>query len=49
MFFAFPSMNEITAALGVVQMKRTPAIMEFKRNLALKYDQIFSDRVELPK
>ena len=42
-------MNEITAALGVVQMKRAPAIMKFKKGLASKYDQIFSDKVELPE
>jgi len=41
-------MNELTAALGLVQFKRLPKILEFKRALAAKYDAIFENRVRLP-
>lgn len=41
--------NEFTAALGIVQMERLPQILEWKRELARKYDQIFENRVELPE
>lgn len=41
--------NEFTAALGVVQMERLPEILEWKRNLAAKYDQIFENRVKFPE
>lgn len=40
--------NEVTAALGLVQFERLPEILEWKRNLAAKYDQIFPDRVKFP-
>lgn len=42
-------MNEVTAALGIVQLKYLPEILRWKRKLAVKYDKIFSDRVRLPK
>ncbi|MBI4978308.1 MAG: aminotransferase class I/II-fold pyridoxal phosphate-dependent enzyme [Spirochaetes bacterium] len=38
-------MNEFTAALGIVQLERLPAILEWKRELAAKYDAIFNRRV----
>jgi dTDP-4-amino-4,6-dideoxygalactose transaminase len=41
-------MNEVTAALGRVQLQRLPAILDFKRRLADKYDRVFTRRVELP-
>jgi perosamine synthetase len=41
-------MNEITAALGLVQLKRLPAILAEKRQLAAKYDRIFKNRVIFP-
>lgn len=41
-------MNEFTAALGLVQLARLPEILRWKRELAAKYDQIFSRRVRLP-
>jgi dTDP-4-amino-4,6-dideoxygalactose transaminase len=41
-------MNELTAALGLVQLKRLAKILEFKRALAKKYDAIFENRVHLP-
>lgn len=41
-------MNEVTAALGVVQMRRLPEILAWKRSLAQKYDQIFDRRVRFP-
>ena len=41
-------MNEVTAALGLVQLERLPRILEWKRKLALKYDHIFNNRVRLP-
>ncbi len=40
--------NEFTAALGIVQMERLPMILEWKKSLAEKYDQIFENRVKLP-
>ena len=42
-------MNEVTAALGVVQMDRLPTILKWKRELANKYDQIFKNRIKFPK
>jgi perosamine synthetase len=42
-------MNEITAAFGLIQLERLPMVLEWKRNLAAKYDQIFWKRVEFPK
>lgn len=41
-------MNEFSAALGLVQLRRLPAILAWKRALAAKYDQIFADRVRFP-
>lgn len=41
--------SEFTAALGIVQLEHLPAILQWKRNLAKKYDQIFEKRVLLPK
>lgn len=41
--------NEFTAALGIVQTERLPKILEWKRTLAKKYDQIFINRVILPE
>jgi len=42
-------MNEITAALGLAQAESLPAVLEWKRTLAAKYDQIFENRVRLPQ
>ncbi len=44
-------MSEIMAAFGIVQMERLPKILEWKRKLALKYDQIFdkTQRVVFPE
>jgi dTDP-4-amino-4,6-dideoxygalactose transaminase len=42
-------MNEITAAFGLVQLERLPAILEWKNNLAAKYDQIFENRIKFPE
>ena len=41
--------NEFTAALGIVQLERLPVILEWKRNLAEKFDRIFEKRVILPE
>lgn len=41
--------NEFTAALGIIQVERLPMILEWKRNLAKKYDQIFDNRVRFPE
>jgi perosamine synthetase len=42
-------MNEVTAALGIIQLKRLEEILQWKRDLALKYDQIFERRVRFPE
>lgn len=42
-------MNEITAALGIVQLERLPDILSWKRNLAKKLDNIFEQRVRFPE
>lgn len=42
-------MNEFTAALGIVQLEQLPLILEWKNELAFKYDQIFQNRVIFPK
>jgi perosamine synthetase len=42
-------MNEITAALGIIQLERLPKILEWKRNLANKYDKLFDHRIKLPE
>jgi dTDP-4-amino-4,6-dideoxygalactose transaminase len=41
--------NEFTAALGLVQLKRFPQILDWKRSLAIKYDQIFNRHITFPK
>ncbi len=41
--------SEFTAALGIVQLERLPKILEWKRELAGKYDQIFDRRVKFPE
>ena len=41
--------NEFTAALGIVQLERLPKILEWKRALARKYDEIFKNRVRFPE
>ena len=41
--------SEFTAALGIVQLEHLPAILEWKRNLARKFDQIFDNRVRFPE
>ena len=41
-------LSEFNAALGIVQMERLDYILEWKRALAKKYDQIFENRVKLP-
>lgn len=40
--------NEFTAALGIVQMERLSVILEWKRKLAKKFDQIFDKHVIMP-
>lgn len=42
-------MNEMTAALGVVQMENLPTILEWKRALAGKLDRLFERRVRFPE
>jgi len=42
-------LNEFSAALGVVQTQRLPKIIEWKRALAKKYDEIFDNRVKFPE
>lgn len=42
-------MNEMTAALGVVQLNRLNDILSWKRELAAKYDRIFDNRVRIPE
>ena len=42
-------MNEFTAALGLVQLERLPGILQWKRDLAAKYDQVFKNRVHMPE
>ena len=41
--------NEMTAALGIVQLEQANRILAWKRRLAAKYDQIFENRVRFPK
>jgi len=41
-------MNEMTAALGIVQLERLPEILLWKRRLAGKLDQIFKNRIYFP-
>lgn len=42
-------MNEVTAALGRVQLERLPEVLSWKRGLARKYDEIFQRTVNLPE
>lgn len=42
-------MNEVTAALGIIQLQRLPMILRWKRNLAKKYDKIFERRINFPE
>lgn len=42
-------LSEFSAALGIVQMERLDNILEFKRELAKKYDEIFDNRVRFPE
>lgn len=42
-------MNEVTAALGLVQLERLPIILEWKKRLAEKFDQIFENRIKFPQ
>lgn len=42
-------LNEFSAALGIVQVERLDRILEFKRELAEKYDEIFDNRVKFPE
>lgn len=42
-------MNELTAALGIVQLERLPEILSWKRKLAEKYDRIFEKTVKFPE
>ena len=42
-------MSEWSAALGLVQLERLPKILQWKRALAAKYDQIFENRVRFPE
>lgn len=41
-------MNEVTAALGIVQLSRMSEILTWKKDLAVKYDRIFERRVLFP-
>jgi len=41
-------MNEMTAALGILQMKRLPEILAWKHSLAEKFDRVFERRVIFP-
>lgn len=42
-------LSEFNAALGIVQMERLNRILDWKRELASKYDQIFDKRVKFPE
>lgn len=42
-------LSEFSAALGIVQLERLPKILDWKRRLAEKYDQIFENRVRFPE
>lgn len=41
-------LSEFNAALGIVQLERLERILDWKRQLARKYDEIFDNRVNLP-
>lgn len=42
-------MSEFSAALGILQTERLPQIIEWKRRLAKKYDDIFINRIRFPE
>ncbi len=42
-------LSEFNAALGIVQMERLQDILNWKRELAAKYDQIFDNHVIIPE
>ena len=42
-------MSEFVAALGIVQLERLQHILDWKRELAAKYDQIFEKRLRMPE
>lgn len=42
-------MNDVTAALGLVQLEQMPEILRWKRALAAKYDAIFERTVDFPE
>lgn len=42
-------LSEFSAALGIVQLERLPQILDWKRRLAAKYDQIFENKVRFPE
>lgn len=42
-------LSEFSAALGIVQLERLPNILKWKRELAVKYDEIFENRVHFPE
>jgi perosamine synthetase len=42
-------MNEMTAALGIVQLENLPGILAWKKRLAAKYDRLFDRRVCFPE
>ena len=41
-------MNELTAALGIVQLQNLEKILDWKKRLAAKYRQIFSEYIKMP-
>ena len=41
--------NEFTSALGIIQLERLPMILEWKTELAEKYNKIFDNRVKIPE
>lgn len=42
-------MNEFCAALGIIQLRRLPMILKWKKSLASKYDNIFQKHIQFPK
>ncbi|MBF0458285.1 MAG: DegT/DnrJ/EryC1/StrS family aminotransferase [Nitrospirae bacterium] len=42
-------MNEVSAALGLIQLERLPEILNWKRRLASKYDKIFANTIVFPE
>ena len=42
-------MSEFAAALGIIQLERLPKIIQWKKTLAEKYNQVFDNRVVFPK